>query len=335
MERVRVKKIEIINFKGIEHLELDFTYLDSDRVLDNIVFYGINGSGKSTILEALSISLLISTVAPKNKEDFNSIEKLLKEKFSLGKEWIYNNKQNFQINLQLFDNNSTIDTTLIYNQTGGIEWKVHDDKEISDYIKKLQFQYLSSYRLFTPTKVLQAGDWNKIEEIKKESWNIDNHTLSFQFGNSYATVKQYLVNLITDKKVGVINNKNIEILEKIKQSFQIFFPDKIFLEQLARSEMNQDYKFLIENEDGTVVDIDQLSSGEREIIAFFTYLCTQAIGKSIIIIDEPELHLHDKWQSIILYAIHKIFPDVQLFLATHSEEIHQSLSESELFELVK
>ena len=335
MQRVKVKKIEIINFKGIEHLELDFTYIDSDRILDNIVFYGINGSGKSTILEAISISLLISTIAPKNKEHLEAIEKNLIKRLSLGKEWIYNNKQKFQINLQLIDNNTSIDTILIYNKNGGLEWQVQDNKKISDYIKKLQFEYLSSYRLFTPSKVLQAGDWNKIEDIKKEAWNIDNHTLSFQFSNSYATVKQYLVNLITDKKVGVINNKNIEILEKIKQSFQIFFPDKIFLEQLARSEMNQDYKFLIQNEDKTVVDIDQLSSGEREIIAFFTYLSTQAIDKSILIIDEPELHLHDKWQSILLYAIHKLFPNVQLFLATHSEEIHQSVSESELFELVK
>ena len=335
MERVKVKKIEIINFKGIEHLELDFTYLDSDRILDNIVFYGINGSGKSTILEAISISLLISTIAPKTKEHLATIEKNLIKRLSLGKEWIYNNKQKFQINLQLFDNGINIHTTLIYNQNNGLEWQIQDNKEISNDIKKIQFEYLSSYRLFTPSKVLQAGDWNKIEDIKKEVWNIDNHTLSFQFGNSYATVKQYLVNLITDKKVGVINNKNTEILEKIKQSFQIFFPNKIFLEQLARSEINQDYKFLIENEDGTIVDIDQLSSGEREIIAFFTYLCTHNIGTSIIIIDEPELHLHDKWQSIIIYAIHKLFPNVQLFLATHSETIHQSVSESELFELVK
>jgi len=335
MERVKVKKIEIINFKGIEHLELDFTYLDSDRILDNIVFYGINGSGKSTVLEAISISLLISTIAPKNKEYLDAIEKKLIERLSLGEEWIYNNKQQFKINLQLLDNGSNIHTTLTYNKDDGLKWQIQDNKEIFNYTKELQFEYLSSYRLFTPSKVLHAGDWNKIEEIKKEVWNMDNHTLSLQFGNSYATVKQYLVNLITDKKVGVINNENIEILEKIKQSFQIFFPNKIFLEQLARSEMNQDYKFLIQNEDETIVDIDQLSSGEREIIAFFTYLCTQAIGKSIIIIDEPELHLHDKWQSIILYAIHKVFPNIQLFLATHSETIHQSVSESELFELVK
>jgi len=32
--------------------------------------------------------------------------------------------------------------------------------------------------------------------------------------------------------------------------------------------MFQDYRLMIENKDGSIVDLDQLSSGEREIIAF-------------------------------------------------------------------
>ena len=333
MERVRVKKIEIINFKGIEHLELDFTYIDSDRILDNIVFYGINGAGKSTVLEALQISLLLTYIYP-SPENFKIIEDAFLENFSLGKEWIYNNQKNFILKLQIVSNETIINSIITYNPKIGLEWSNSDSNNIYD--KNLVFEYLSSYRLFNPTKVYNAGDWSPIKEIEKKiTSNLKNHALNLQFENSYDTVKQYLVNLITDKKVGVINNKNLQVLEKIKEAFNIFFPNKIFLEQLARSEMNQDYKFLIQNEDGTVVDIDQLSSGEREVIAFFTYLATKAMNVSILIIDEPELHLHDKWQSILLYAIHKLFPNVQLFLATHSETIHQSVSESELFELVK
>ena len=335
MQRVKVKKIEIINFKGIEYLELDFTYLDSDRILDNIVFYGINGSGKSTILEALYISLFLAYMEPIDSK-FKIMENIFINKFSLGEEWIYNKKNEFKINLQIIHNNILVDASIIYSQKNGLRWSVSNLSDI-DFIRKNSImEYLSSYRLFSPTKVSNAGDWNQIKEIEKGIvFNLENHTLSLQFGNSYHTVKQYLVNLITDKKVGVINDENIQILEKIKEAFRIFFPNKIFLEQLARSEINQDYKFLIQNEDATVVDIDQLSSGEREVIAFFTYLATKAMNVSILIIDEPELHLHDKWQSILLYAIHKLFPNVQLFLATHSETIHQSLSESELFELIK
>ena len=336
MERVRVKKIEIINFKGIEHLELDFTYIDSDRILDNIVFYGINGSGKSTILEALLISIDIVGMSINEKFSIQMIEEVFIKKFSLGKEWIYNNEKEFKINIEIVKDNNLLKNTLIYNQKNGLELKIENKKKFSKIFQNISMQYLSSYRLFYPTKVNQAGDWSKIEKLKDNLHDtIENHSLGLQFANDYNSVKQYLVNLVTDKKVDVINTENLKVLEKIKEAFKIFFPNKVFLEQLARSDMNQDYKFLIENEDKTVVDIDQLSSGEREVIAFFTFLCTKALNVTILIIDEPELHLHDKWQSLIPYAIRKLFPNVQLFMATHSEEIHQSFSESELFELVK
>lgn len=45
-----VEKLTLKNFRGIEEIELDF----DERV--NVVF-GANGAGKSTILDALAISL--------------------------------------------------------------------------------------------------------------------------------------------------------------------------------------------------------------------------------------------------------------------------------------
>ncbi len=341
MQRVKVKKIEIINFKGIEHLELDFTYLDSDRVLDNIVFYGINGSGKSTVLEAINISLIISAFYTVSLER-DDVEGILINYLSLGKEWIYDKKEKFTLKIEITYNQKSMSTLITFDRNNHLKWESNVEKEL---MKNEPFTYLSSYRLLNPSMVSQAGDWNKIDEMEKDLFlkkfrqNLQQEnsfpTLNLQFSNNYTTVKQYLVNLIIDKKVGTLSTKNSEILEKIHASFKIFFPNKEFLEQLSREGDVQDYRLMIKNEDNSIVDLDQLSSGEREIIAFFTYLCTQAIGKSIIIIDEPELHLHDKWQSIILYAIHKVFPNIQLFLATHSETIHQSVSESELFELVK
>jgi predicted ATP-binding protein involved in virulence len=319
MNNTKVKKIKITNFKGIKYLELDFIYQNTDKILDNIVIYGINGTGKSTILEAIYICLTVGAAYHKNN-NLKTIEDFLIDYISLGSEWIYNNEQEFIIDIQILNNEKLIDATLEYNENNGLKWKIQNNilLEIQN-----SFTYLSSYRLLNPSTVQSAGDWNQIDKINRK------------FENNYRTVKQYLVNLITDKKVETLTSKNRQVLEKIKQSFKIFFPDKVFLEQLSRTEETKDYRLMIKNEDGSIVDLDQLSSGEREVIAFFTYLCTKATNNSILIIDEPELHLHSKWQSIILYAIHQLFPNSQLFLATHSKEIHQSASESELFELEK
>jgi len=348
MHTAKVKKINIKNFKGIQDLELDFTYEGNNDILDNIVIYGINGAGKSTILEAIHICLVVSSIYHK-KDDSKRIEEYLVRYLSLGDEWIYHNAKEFVLDIELLDNTQLIEARLIYHKEEGLKWTTKGNKKLSESFHK-SFAYLSSYRLLNPSTVRSAGDWEEIERIEEDLLRrrrgyTPNSTryrreksfpsLSLQFENNYSTVKQYLVNLITDKKLEAISRENREVLNKIQESFQIFFPHKTFLEKLSRDSDYQDYRLMIENEDESIVDLDQLSSGEREIIAFFTYLCTKAMHTSILIIDEPELHLHPKWQSIILYSIHKIFPNVQLFLATHSEEIHQSASQSELFELVK
>lgn len=346
MNNTKIKGISISNFKGIKNLDLDFTYQNSDKLLDNIVIYGINGSGKSTILEAIYICLIVGSVYHKENEDLRRIEDFLIKYISLGSEWIYNNEEKFNITIKLVNNEKELSATLSYHKQDGLSWNTENASNFSSVLKD-KFSYLSSYRLLNPSTVQSAGDWEEIERIEEDvlrrkvrvnrdiRYTRNNYfpSLSLQFDNNYRTVKQYLINLITDKKVEALTFKNAEILDKIKEAFKIFFPNKKFLEQLSRTDTTKDYRLMIENEDKSIVDLDQLSSGEREVIAFFTYLCTKAINNSIIIIDEPELHLHPKWQSIILFAIHKIFPNVQLFVASHSNEIHQASSESELFEL--
>ena len=341
---IRIKSLKINNFKGIEELKLDFKYLNSDEVLDNIVIYGINGAGKSTILEAIYLSLIVATTY-QNRKDLEKIENYLIDSISLGSEWIYNNRDEFTISIEILEASNSKTGTLKYNKDSGLSWSITPKLSIS-FGKP--FTFLSSYRLLNPTTIQTAGDWEEIERIEYFSRRAGAYlngrsrrdsqvfpSLSLQFDNNYKTVKQHLVNLITDKQVGAITEDGIETLEKIKEAFKIFFPEKEFLEKLSRTERLKDYRLNIKNEDGSVVDLDQLSSGEREVIAFFTYLCIKALNSSILIIDEPELHLHPKWQTIIVYAIHKLFPNTQLFIATHSKEIHQSASESELFELKK
>ena len=67
MNNIKVKSLNIKNFKGIKDLELDFTYQENNKILDNIVIYGINGSGKSTILEAIYLCLIVASTYHKNK----------------------------------------------------------------------------------------------------------------------------------------------------------------------------------------------------------------------------------------------------------------------------
>lgn len=78
------------------------------------------------------------------------------------------------------------------------------------------------------------------------------------------------------------------------------------------------------------IDINDLSSGEQQIVFRGTDLLYHAENASTIIIDEPELSLHPKWQEKILSFYRNLFTNedgkqiAQLMIATHSQYIIQS-----------
>lgn len=63
--------------------------------------------------------------------------------------------------------------------------------------------------------------------------------------------------------------------------------------------------------------LDMASSGELE---WFTLAGTLIVEefKGLLLIDEPELHLHPQWQARLLPTLRKLIPEAQLIVATHS-----------------
>ncbi len=71
------------------------------------------------------------------------------------------------------------------------------------------------------------------------------------------------------------------------------------------------------------ISIHQLSSGEKQLITFFSNLIFKVKSNTsgIFVIDEPELSLHLYWQKIFVEKILDINKNVQLIFATHAPEI--------------
>lgn len=82
---------------------------------------------------------------------------------------------------------------------------------------------------------------------------------------------------------------------------------------------NNIYQFFLEK-DGLKIEMDTISSGEREIINFIFGLFLEQLNDGIIIIDEPELHLHPTWQKKLIQILKEETKDknVQIILVTHS-----------------
>ena len=68
---------------------------------------------------------------------------------------------------------------------------------------------------------------------------------------------------------------------------------------------------------GTVIKMDDLSSGEKQVISLFSYLYLYP-EKNIVLIDEPELSLSIEWQRRLLMDVINSPTCTQLLAITHS-----------------
>ena len=87
-----------------------------------------------------------------------------------------------------------------------------------------------------------------------------------------------------------------------------------------------------EHTDG--IPVDELSSGEIEILSMAGTFMLNKKGFDIVFIDEPELHLHVTWHRAIMRALRLLAPRTQIICATHSGELLDSVYGFERFTIL-
>jgi predicted ATPase len=94
----------------------------------------------------------------------------------------------------------------------------------------------------------------------------------------------------------------------------------------------QTFRIQVQGANGQPYGIDQLSSGEKQILLLLGEIQRRIRRGSIVLIDEPELHLHPRWQRQLVQALTDFCAtyDAQLIMTTHSEEIAHAVYEHEL-----
>ncbi|MEZ8197351.1 AAA family ATPase [Vibrio splendidus] len=164
-----------------------------------------------------------------------------------------------------------------------------------------------------------------LRELKESN---DDHRLNLNW-----LMNQALIGRISDL-VDVIDTYDkmiAEIYEPLNQfldTINLFFNDSgksLQLDSVGRL-------FLQVGDFSKKVELDSLSSGERQILVIVAQVLFNKYGsglsskRSIIIIDEPELSLHMRWQEMFSEIILQVSPQTQFVLATHSPDIVGDLS---------
>lgn len=81
--------------------------------------------------------------------------------------------------------------------------------------------------------------------------------------------------------------------------------------------------FFTTNFNNKPINIQYLSSGEKQLLTFFSNLIFKVKSGSsgIFVVDEPELSLHLSWQKKFIDRMLKVNKNVQFIFATHAPEI--------------
>lgn len=109
---------------------------------------------------------------------------------------------------------------------------------------------------------------------------------------------------------------------------QIFQPKDNFLRVINELfagrkviEISEKNEMVATTKSGSVIPIEELSSGEKQLLIILGEALLQENESVIYIADEPELSLHVTWQEQLTDAISRINPSAQIVFATHSPDI--------------
>ena len=144
----------------------------------------------------------------------------------------------------------------------------------------------------------------------------------YNYANKYANIKTQMA---TEFVLQTLRGKGGEeqrepLSDTLKDLFRRFFPGKEF--EGIKTNDKGELEFTVTVADGKKHDINDLSSGEKEIVFGYLRLRNSTQRHSIILLDEPELHLNPKliqglpqfYQKHIGEAL-----DNQIWAVTHSD----------------
>ena len=315
-------KIRKVKWKGhpiLGDLELDFVNPNTKMAYDTIVLAGENGSGKTTIIDTLNDFLCVGPINIFEYIEYEVGGKSYRVKYC-PKDTIVNGEKYFDI----YDEGGKIIKKSV--PPLNIEKEVLDPRHYGCAFSRAGINYKTkkistSTSLEVDTDKYDRGDKDNAVELKQ---------LIVDLGEQYK--EEHFSWFERQKREGKSTEDDSEVygkskIKRFKDAFNNFFENIKY----DKVETEDGEKKVIFNKEGKEITIDSLSTGEKQIVFRGAQLLKNVnkIGDGIVMIDEPEISMHPKWQQKIMSYYRDLFkkegnPIAQLFFATHSEHVVSS-----------
>ena len=300
---MKIKNLHIKEFKGLRDISINFE--KNDEPLDLVVLAGSNGSGKTRVLESI-LKYFQDHLNYKQNNIETGIFYEEKEKNCIS------NVRDFFYGLEYFS----------YHEVNNPLYEKHIEiKNKLDILPKI---------IYVPTEInfqkMDVASTTLVQEYK--FINIVNTNLIKDIPSYIATKMISAMLKNKNEKVGDVQKKVFNEINEIFENLSI----DVKVEDISQDGRNIT---LFTNSSGDEFDINELSSGEKQL--FLRTLAIRMLNpeNSIILIDEPELSLHPKWQQRIVDVYRKIGKNNQIIIATHSPHILGSVRKENIMLLDK
>lgn len=347
-----LEKLKLHNFRCYEKLEIDF-----NRQLTVLV--GKNGSGKTTVLEAIAIALGTWFVGFNivNAKGINKRTDPLRKAYQIGA--TDDVQTQFPVEIEAWGKiEESKDQILhwkreLYTPTGTMTTK--DAKEIVEYAAEYQ-KAISEGRtdIYLPMVAYYGTGrlWDYHRQKRTDVFKVSSRTNGYiDCLDGTANVKLMMdwfqimtINKYQRQEENLESNPELDTvylaMEKCLTNLSGYSDVKI---RYNMGTQELDVYYSEQDKQRMRIPLNQLSDGYKgmiSLVADIAYrmatlnpqLGTEVLSKGdgVVLIDEVDLHLHPAWQQKVIDNLMNIFPKVQFIVSTHAPAIISSVKTDKL-----
>jgi predicted ATPase len=354
----------IQNFKGITGpLEMDFATFRPEMTRPLTCLIGDNGSGKTTVLQAIALVVSLATRRTRFSKDFDW-HGYIPERISsqgptrielqvsldadeidltqrLFREWYDSQTVEWIQSHQIVQPSAYSDITLIFE-----DGKLTSNRGFEGLVQFLRRFYIKTIVKNQPDKrawfprigdVFWFDQYRNLGSIVTDRMDAEYDSPGRPVGwqTGVGLLREYLVGMwgyhTSPHKI-----RERDYIETLQARFAELFPGTVFrgleLRENVETTNPHDFFFLLER-DGHVYDLAEMSSGEQAVFPLVYEFVRLGIAKSIVLIDELELHLHPPEQQGLLASLNRMGPDCQYIITTHSKYLTGIIPPEHMFRM--
>lgn len=333
---MRIERLELRNFRCFEHI--------SAKLHPKMnVMVGLNGSGMTTMLEAIRIFVGAAFCELDKIENRISSPSIADDDVRL-----HNLESQYPVRIEgvvdvdkglLPDKLAQWDRTL--EKYGG-RTKFDNSKDVKSLSKNIQSIIRDGKDIPIPVIAYYSTDRYK-KEKRNTGLEADGSRLRGYYNALDSTTNiWFFLNIIKTETLWELQEgKKSAVLSMVRKVIVQCVPDC----KEIKHDVKQD-KLIITQANGEKVPFSSLSDGVRNVLsmvmelALRCYLLNPSQGENapsetpgIVLIDEIDLHLHPEWQLHILNDLTSVFGRIQFIVSTHAPLILSSLQDGEILSI--